>query len=266
MARPFFMIDRDRLIQALSTSASRFALDVRETCTSTNAELMAAPARDDGRVPVMVCHHQTAGRGRRARQWLAWPGATLTFSARWHFSEASQAPAGLSLVVGLAVARALDACGVPDVALKWPNDLQIHGRKLGGILVELSRYRGGMEAVVGIGLNLRFPEGAEVPGRSDVIALADVMAAVPQPEILLARMLEAQDDLLSTYAQSGFEAFSAAWNQRHAHANLPVTITGEGEACHGVCVGVDQDGALLLSTADGVRRVLAGDVSLRPAS
>ncbi len=259
------MIDQDKLRLALGADAASFALDVRETCSSTNAELMAAPPREDGRVPVLVCHHQTAGRGRRARQWLAWPGATLTFSARWTFPAQSAAPAGLSLVAGLAVANALESCGAQGVELKWPNDLQIHGRKLGGILVELSRHRGGMDAVVGIGLNLFFPDGASVPDRPDVVALADSMETVPAVETLLAKILVAQRHLFATYTHAGFEAFCDAWNQRHAYADLPVTITGEGEAIHGVCRGADTDGALRLETDAGTRRILAGDVSLRLA-
>jgi len=259
------MIDHDRLVLALGAQAPAFDLDVQHTCTSTNALLMAAPVRDDGRVPVLVCHHQTAGRGRRDRQWLAWPGATLTFSARWHFSPDSAAPAGLSLVVGLAVARVLEASGVSGVELKWPNDLQIHGRKLGGILVELSRDRRGMDAVVGIGLNLSFPEGATVPDRPDVISLAEVMDVAPPAEALLASILLEQQSLFATYAQAGFSAFAGAWNQRNAYADLPVTVSGEGEAIAGVCVGADADGALLLNTESGRRRILAGDVSLRLA-
>lgn len=259
------MINRERLILALGGHAGFFDPDVRETCVSTNAELMAHAPRDDGRVTVLVCGHQTAGRGRRARPWLAWPGATLTFSARWHFSNDSAAPGGLSLVAGLAIANALEACGVSSVELKWPNDLQIHGRKLGGILVELSRDRRGMEVVVGIGLNLHFPDGAVVPDRPDVVALADVMDRVPEAEVLLARMLVVQRDMFSTYAHAGFEAFAAAWNQKHAHADLPVTITGEGDPVSGLCKGVDADGALRVLTATGERRILAGDVSLRLA-
>lgn len=262
--RRHLMIDRDRLILALGARAPAFDLDVRDTCASTNAELMVAPSCGDGRVAVLVCNHQTAGRGRRARQWLAWPGATLTFSARWRFAPESAAPAGLSLVVGLAVAQALEACGVPGVELKWPNDLQIYGRKLGGILVELGRHRRGMDAVVGIGLNLRFPERAGVPDRTDVISLADAMDDMPDVHVLLARILAAQHDLFPLYAQAGFEAFAAAWNQRHAHADLPVCVSGEGASVSGVCVGVDADGALRLRTDEGERRILAGDVSLRP--
>jgi BirA family biotin operon repressor/biotin-[acetyl-CoA-carboxylase] ligase len=256
-------MDRHRLLAALGPVGDDFAIDLRAQCASTNSELAGAPARDDGRVAVLACQTQTAGRGRRGRAWLAWPGASLTFSARWRFDAAAPVPAGLSLVAGLAVAQALEDFQLAGVELKWPNDIQVHGRKLGGILVELSRMGRQLDAVVGIGLNLRLPPGAQVPDRPDVIALADVAERPIAPEELLAALLLRLQALLGHYAQAGFAPFVAAWNQRNAFAGLPVRISGEAEAVEGLCLGVDDDGALRLQTEAGVRRILAGDVSLR---
>ena len=259
-------LDSARLIACLGADAPAFALDLRPTCASTNAELLAlAPSAPAGVIPVLACDRQHAGRGRRGRAWLAWPGASLTFSALWRFPVGAPVPAGLSLVAGVAVARTLEQLGVAGVELKWPNDIQVHGRKLGGILVELS---GGREvaAVVGIGINLSLPPGAEVPGRTDVSALDQLIDTPPAPERLLAELLRTQRALFDTYTSAGFPAFAGAWNQRNAHADLPVRVSGEQIELSGVCLGVDADGALLLRTDTGVQRVLAGDVSLRGAS
>jgi BirA family biotin operon repressor/biotin-[acetyl-CoA-carboxylase] ligase len=260
------LIDRDRLLSALGAEADRFSLDLRTQCDSSNTMLAAAPARDDGRTAVLVCDAQTAGRGRRGRTWLAWPGGSLTFSARWRFDADAPVPAGLSLVAGLSVVQALEALQVPSLELKWPNDIQIHGKKLGGILVELSRTGAHLDAVVGIGLNLRFPPDAGVPERTDVVALADVVDPVPPAEHMLASILVRLQQLLDAYARSGFAPFVAAWNQRNAYADLPVVLSGEAESLAGICLGVDDDGALRVRTDEGVRRVLAGDISLRKAS
>jgi len=260
------LIDRERLLNALGGEADLFDLDLRVQCDSSNTVLMAAAPRDDARVAVLVCDRQTAGRGRRGRPWLAWPGSSLTFSARWRFDADAPVPAGLSLVAGLAVVQALEALQVPSLELKWPNDIQIHGKKLGGILVELSRAGRHLDAVIGIGLNLRFPPDTGVPDRPDVVALADVVDAPPSPERLLAAILIRLRHLLETYAQAGFAPFVNAWNQRNAYADLPVVLTGEAESLDGLCLGVDGDGALQVRTETGVRRVLAGDISLRRAS
>ena len=256
-------LDAERLRAALAGDASRFALELRAACESTNTALIDAPLPADGRIAVLACERQTAGRGRRGRPWLAWPGASLTFSTQWPFDAHAPAPAGLSLVAGIAVATVLEQFGVAGVELKWPNDIQVHGRKLGGILVELAGMRPTV-AVVGIGLNLTFPPDASVPGRDDVTALDQTMAVMPAREQLFAELLRMQRTLFDTYASTGFAVFVGAWNQRNAYADLPVRISGEGEAFEGVCLGVDDDGALRVRTDRGVQRVIAGDVSMRP--
>ncbi|TVO64788.1 biotin--[acetyl-CoA-carboxylase] ligase [Denitromonas ohlonensis] len=257
-------LDLDTLRTHLGPDADAFAFDLRAECDSTNSVLIQRAPADDGRVPVVACELQTAGRGRRGRQWQAWPGASLTFSAMWRFPVGAPVPAGLSLVAGIAVATVLENAGVAGVELKWPNDIQVHGRKLGGILVELASARQ-VAAVVGIGLNLSLPGEASIPGRSDVTALDQVIDDLPSREALLADLLRVQRSLFETYANSGFGAFQGAWNQRNAYADLPVRLIGETDSLEGICLGVDVDGALRLQTDTGVRRVLAGDVSLRAA-
>lgn len=251
---------------ALGPLAARFALHVLPECDSTNSRLMALPVNGTARFAVLATERQTAGRGRRGRSWLSWPGAGLTFSVRWTFAPVHHLPAGLSLVVGLAVARALELLGVDGVQLKWPNDVLIHGRKIAGILIELSTLRGSKpSAIIGIGLNLRLPSDAVVESATGVTDLASCLAAPPGPNQLLADVLAQLDHFLDLYATAGFAALRAAWMQRNAFADLPVRILGEAEALSGTCVGVDEDGALLLKASDGLRRVLSGEVSLRLA-
>ncbi len=252
----------------LGALAGSFSIRWVEECASTNGVLTEAPPSDDGRVHVLVANTQTAGRGRRGREWLSWPGASLTFSALWRFAPGAPAPAGLSLVAGLALARALEELGVQGVQLKWPNDVLVHGEKLAGILVELLPARGRPPAaVIGIGLNLRIPPGTAIPGQqAGVTDLARALdRAPPAADRVLSVILTQLHELLASYAAAGFTALRGAWAQRNAFADLPVCISGEGSVLTGVCAGVDEDGALLLRTAAGVQRVLAGDVSLRPA-
>lgn len=250
----------------LGALAQNFAIEWVESCDSTNARLVDAPPPDDGRVHVLVADRQTAGRGRRGRQWQSWQGASLTFSVLWRFEPGAPAPAGLSLTSGLALARALEALGVQGVQLKWPNDVLVHGEKLAGILVELLPTRGRPPAaVIGIGLNLRLPADAHFPGQTGVTDLARALdAAPPSRSAVLATLLAELLHLFDTYAIAGFPALRGAWEQRNAFAELPVAIAGEGSTQFGICTGVDDDGALLLQTESGMQRVLAGDVSLRP--
>lgn len=260
-------LDAATIAQHLGPLAHAFGVQVLAECASTNSELMTAPPPDDGRIHVVVTRHQTAGRGRRGRQWQSWPGASLTFSALWRFTPGAPVPAGLSLVAGLAVVRALEGLGVQGLQLKWPNDVLVHGNKLAGILVELQPGRGRTPAaVVGIGLNLCLPAGTRIPDQPGVTDLASHLAAVPDTGELLARLLRELHTLFDTYAAAGFPALRGAWQQRNAFADLPVTITGEDRAINGLCIGVDDDGALLLRTDEGTTRILSGEVSLRRAS
>ena len=174
--------------------------------------------------------------------------------------------AGLSLVVGLAVAQALEGLGVAGVGLKWPNDILLKTEagfaKLAGILIELASDRRGTQAVIGIGLNLMAPS-ADLPQAA--LGLAEAGVSAERHEVLAAILGELAGTL-DTFAGGGFKALKAAWQAHHAWQDQPVRIIEDGrELLAGRCLGVDDDGALLLETAAGIERVFAGDVSLRPA-
>ena len=252
---------------ALGSLASAFALEWVVECASTNTVLVDASLPADDRIPVLVADRQTAGRGRRGRSWLSWDEASLTFSLAWRFAAGAPVPAGLSLVVGLGLARALERLGADGIQLKWPNDVLAHGHKLAGILIELLPSRAhGLAAVIGIGINLRLPDDASIPGQVGVTDLARLIGgAPPSRATVLAAVLTELHEVLGSYARHGFETLRPAWEQRNAFAGLPVCISADDHSLSGICAGVDSDGALLLlRTPGGVQRVLAGDVSLRP--
>lgn len=262
-----------RLADALQASAilaalrkpERFALELIERCESTNTLLLDRAQQGAPSGSVIVCERQTAGRGRRGRNWLSAPGDSLTFSLLRHFPLGTPPPAGLSLAVGVAVARALEDMGAGGIVLKWPNDILADGAKLGGILVETVMAGGRHAAVIGIGLNVRLPReiADAVEGKAGAIEVA--MPHAPSRNPLLAGLLDALADMLDAFERSGFSGFAEAWQSRHAHAGRLVRILAEGaEPIDGRCVGVDRDGALLLDTAAGIRRIVSGDVSLRP--
>lgn len=261
LSRP---LDADAVRTRLATLAPAFDVVVVRECASTNTEMMETPPPDDGRIHVLAADLQTAGRGRRGRQWLSWEGASLNFSAMWRFAPAAPVPAGLSLVAGIAVAATLEKLGIVGVQLKWPNDILVHGAKVAGILVELVPGRDRTPAaVVGIGINLQLPPGASIPDQAQVTDLASHLGEFPDRNLLLASLLVELRALFETYATAGFPALRGAWEQRNAHANLPVTVAGEGAGLRGTCAGVDEDGALLLRTGTGTVRILSGEVSLR---
>lgn len=247
---------------SLGATACRFNLEALAACASTNTWLLRAAQSGAASGTVVVADTQTAGRGRMGRSWISSPGNSLTFSLLWRFPAPSPAPQGLSLAVGVALVRGLQRVGVDGVRLKWPNDLLLSDRKLGGILVEL-QPGDVRSAVIGIGINLRLPAAA-VEG-IEPASLEETGVAISR-EALTATLLEALCATLDDYGLAGFPAVRQAWERANAHAGKQVQILGPGIVLEGQCRGVDADGALLLETDRGVERIISGDVSLRPAA
>lgn len=261
------LIDPARLMPLLNNVAGRFDVDALDEVDSTNSEVTR---RGEAGAPsglVVVADRQTAGRGRRGRSWISAPEASLTFSLLWRFTGPATALSGLSLAVGVAIAQALEGLGVPGIALKWPNDILLRGAqgdaKLAGVLVELASDRRGTLATIGIGINLQAPQGELLQAAA---GLADAPGPVPERHALLAALLAALAPVLDRFSTAGFAALRADWQSRHAWQDQPVQLLEPGaSALQGICRGADGDGALLIETAAGLQRCLAGDVSLRPA-
>lgn len=258
------LIDPQRLSSLLAETAGRFDVDSLDVCDSTSSELMRRAEAGAPAGSVVVADAQTAGRGRRGRIWLSDPEACLMFSLLWRLPP--NRLAGLSLVVGLAVAQALEGLGVAGVGLKWPNDILLKTEagfaKLAGILVELSTDRRGVQAVIGIGINLRRPVGELAMPAAGV---ADALAVLPDRHLLLVEVLAALARVLDRFTAEGFAPLAEAWQSRNAWRDSPVVLLQDGvEIGRGLCRGADADGALLVVTAAGLERFLSGDLSLRP--
>lgn len=259
------LLDAGRLATLLGPLARRFDVDSRLECDSTNSVLLAQIDAPSGRV--LVADRQLAGRGRRGRTWVSEAPSGLSFSFLWRFSRRPAAMPGLSLAVGVAVARALAGLGHADIALKWPNDLlrRIEGGwgKLGGVLVEIAAEPEGTLAVIGIGLNLQAPTTPIVAALPPV-GLAD--GAPAERHVVLAAILAELAATVDRFEAGGFPPFIAEWQRWHAFAGCRVRLEEAGRVHgEGRCVGVDADGALLVDTDSGRQRWLSGDLSLRPA-
>ena len=259
------LIDPVLLKSRLGLLAGRFDVDSLEVCDSTNSELMR---RADSGAPagtVIVADNQTAGRGRRGRSWLSAPEASLTFSLLWRFNGPLARLSGLSLAVGVGLARGLERLGAQGICLKWPNDVLLSDRagfaKLAGVLVELTTDRRGTQAIIGIGLNLQPPAG-DLP--QPAAGLSQSLSTEPDRHLVLAAILSELHDSLETFAALGFAGVKDDWQARHAWQDDLVEILGENApALRGRCLGADDDGALLLEVGGAIERIYAGDVSLR---
>jgi len=261
------LIDPVLLKTRLGLLAGRFDVDSVADCDSTNSELYRRAEQGAPAGTVLVADRQSAGRGRRGRTWLSSPAGSLTFSLLWRFDGPPGRLAGLSLAVGLALARALERLGARGVGLKWPNDVLLARAgdfaKLAGVLVELASDRRGTQAVIGIGLNLLPPDEALV---QPAAGLAQAMTQLPDRHVVFAAILGELAGVLDAFAVDGFGGLKSEWQSRDAWAGRAVQLLEDGGAlAAGICRGADDDGALLLECSAGLRRIFSGDVSLRTA-
>ena len=266
LPQPLTLLDAAQVERHLGPHAACFALDVRAAADSTNTALLE---RASGGAPggtVLAVEWQPEGRGRLGRTWHAGVGGALTFSLLWRFARGAAAMSGLSLAVGVALARALEAVGARGIALKWPNDVLWRGRKLAGILTELQGDAlGPTVAVIGIGLNVRLAVTTRARVDQAVADLEEACGRAPDRNALLARLLIELRVVLERFAGAGFAPLRAEWQRRHASQDKPVTLLlPDGARQRGRALGVADDGALMLETRAGMKRYHSGEVSMRP--
>ena len=269
LAEPLQLLDIDVIRQRMGSSAHRLDLRLADVIDSTNTELLNQAASGAVSGTCLAAELQTAGRGRRGRVWKSALGASLTFSLLWRFEIGAASLGGLSLAVGLAVANALRALGI-DAELKWPNDIVVDGKKLGGILIETQGdMLGPMIAVIGVGLNVRLPESIKLTIDQPVTDLATVSAdaAVASPalnrNILLPAILAQLVAVLDQFQRGGFGSLRDQWRVLHAHQGCWVDVNGATECFVAKVLDVSEDGALIVER-DGARlRLTAAEISIR---
>ncbi|UCH54043.1 MAG: biotin--[acetyl-CoA-carboxylase] ligase [Pseudomonadota bacterium] len=258
-------LERRTILKALvGVGISDLDVEILEEIDSTSRYLMqnkkTAPR-------VCLAEAQPQGRGRRGRAWITTPYHNLMLSMSWQFAAGPAAAAGLSLAAGVALARALETYGVRSLGLKWPNDILVDGRKLGGVLVDLQgEANGPTRVVVGIGVNGYL--GARAAARIDQpwIDLYRIMNSAVDRNRLAALVVAELYRMFEDFSARGLAPFRRDWERRHLYQEQRVRLdTGETSVV-GTAIGVDELGALVLRTAQGQRETFhAGEISLRPA-
>jgi BirA family transcriptional regulator, biotin operon repressor / biotin---[acetyl-CoA-carboxylase] ligase len=232
---------------------------------STNdvAAMLAAGRQAEG--AVVIADAQTAGRGRRGHKWFSPPGAGLYVSV---VLNPHQSPRGgdratrlLTLAAGVALAEAIDTATGLAVDVKWPNDLYLAGRKLGGILAEAAGSGRGEPIVLGYGINVG-PAAFPPELRDRATSLESESGHTIDRGLLLIESLvclaRRYDDLL----EGRFDAILDAWRARApGSTGARVTWTTLSGPSSGVTAGIDADGGLLVMVGDRLERIVAGEVT-----
>lgn len=272
-ARPIDLLDMNAIIESMP-AAARGALDSVEvmlTVDSTNRYLVDAEVPPVDHAALCVAELQTAGRGRRGRSWVAPFGSGVCMSLSWQFPEAPPTFSALSLAVGVAVVRGLRKLGAQQVGLKWPNDLIVNHRKLGGILIEMQGESAGpARVVIGIGINMRMPTIVRLKlAEQQATLLADLHELLhekaPTRNQVIGAVTSELIGVLREFARHGFASFADEWRRLDTLADAPVKVLTAAETTLGTARGVDGDGTLLVEVNGELRRFVSGDVSLRAA-
>ena len=262
-------LDAARMTELLSEEARpRVArIDTCWTLGSTNTVLMQRPHPRVGTGEALLAEYQTAGRGRRGRTWVAPPGGAICLSFSWVFAEVPRDLGALGLVIGVCAMEALQRLGVVGVGLKWPNDLLINDRKLGGILIELRAESSGPACVViGIGLNVAL--GAQLLEQIAATGLTpiDLVSAGlkgARRNAVAASLISSFVHGLLQFERHGLKEFVQRWMDADVLHGRPVSVTALDGFTKGVARGIDLEGALLVETPQGLLRFISGDVSVR---
>lgn len=232
---------------------------------STSDRALEVAAREVLDTPYLVlAEDQTGGRGRGTNRWWAGPGA-LTFSLVLEAGRLRVPPERwpkLALTAGLAVSDAIGelAPGAP-VGLKWPNDVYLEGRKVCGILVEVPSSRSG-RVVLGIGLNVNNSLAAAPPElRATATSLVDETGRRHDLTAVLVGVLERLNREFAALAGADVD-LSERWRASCVLDGQPLTVAAGEEIIEGVCAGIDRDGALVIETVTGTKRLFSGTVTV----
>jgi len=264
LAEPLDLLDANLLAERMKREGPGLEIEVLDECPSTNTALIARARAGAAQGTVLVCEHQSAGRGRRGNTWVSAVGGSVTFSVLWRFPKGAAALTGLGLAVAVGVARALERLGVRGVALKWPNDLFCGDGKVGGILIETAGDNAGpIAAVIGVGINMRLDTSVRERIGRPVTDVAASGVAMPSRTAVLAGLLSSIASSLELFSREGFAPFRQAWLDRHAWQGRRVILSQAGDrVADGEVLGIADDGALELSSKQGIRRFHNGELSL----
>ena len=211
----------------------------------------------------VVADQQTQGKGRNGRVWSSPPGVNLYFSALLRPDISAAHAPELTLVAAVAVCEALRESGCERARIKWPNDVEIGGRKISGLLTELSADGQDIDFVVlGIGVNVNMTAETLPPEVRETATSVQMSLGRPYPRVrLLARLLERLEGWMDRYEDEGFGAVRARWTSLSSTIGARVRLTLGGRALEGRAESLDESGHLLVRVDSGsLERVVAGDV------
>lgn len=246
----------------LSTALAPYPVQLKPVIPSTNQYLLEH-IHHLSKGEICLAEYQSAGRGRRGRQWQSPFAGQIILSCYWTLPTQVSLN-GLSLVIGISIAETLQEIGAKGITLKWPNDVLLNGKKLAGVLVEIANKNNGLiNLVIGIGINIAISEQQHQIDQP----WAELRETLPHidREQLITRLIHQLYENLTYFEQNGIRFFQSQWLKWDHFINQEVTIISEKETICGTAQGIDEEGYLLLATEhhSTCLKFNSGEVSLR---
>lgn len=252
-------LDHTYIAENLSSEIQHYPLIILETVDSTNqyALIQADTAL------TCLAEYQTQGRGRQGRQWISPYASGLCLSIKQRYSDLIYPLSGLNIALAVTVARTLQQFGIPEIQIKWPNDIQWRNRKLAGLLLE-SRcltYQC-YDVVIGIGINVKMPLQSKVAIDQLWVDLYTITGKTLSRNQLAVQLINQCWHTLLTYPQSGLTNFLPIWQTFDVLYGRQITLHTPKESVVGVAQGINMEGALILQLNDQKRYFNDGSVAL----
>lgn len=258
LSHPVDGLSSEKITRFLAPSYQElFDIQCLMSCDSTNQRV-----KESAQQHAFACfsEHQSLGRGRRGREWLSPFAQNVYGSMGWQVKEGVSSLAGLSLAIAVVVMRGLTSLGVNNIQLKWPNDLLIGGKKLGGILIEVNGdMQGECYLTVGFGLNVHMTDS---PVDQPWVSLRSAGFTINRNQ-LAAVCLSQLSDLLSNYSDKGFAFYKGEWDQHDYAIDRPVCLIQGNRTIEGIYKGVDMQGHVRLLHNQRLQSYSGGELSLR---
>lgn len=247
--------------QAIKSHSGGLDVEVLQQIDSTNEYLLERLAILKSGASC-AAEYQTEGRGRRANRWVAPFGTNACLSTYWESQRSCAQLTSLSLAIGVEIATLLGNLGLTEIRLKWPNDLYLHGRKLGGILIETrSKHCGRTGVVVGLGLNLASRGGMAAEIGQPWISLLEAGHDLDR-NYLIGLLANSCHQALKQFEQHHLAPFLERWNTMDYLAGRLITVATERGSTQGIVRGIDQNGAILLESQGQLHSLMDGSLKV----
>ena len=265
LAQPLYLLHESKIREHLNLASKTTppSILVHNVVGSTNDVIKT---NSDSLMQGSVClaEAQTQGRGRRGRKWVSPFGASIYMSMLWRFESGYQSMAGLSLLIGIGLNRALKRIGIESCQLKWPNDVYHDSKKLAGILIEVEGQVGEQTtAIIGIGVNMQLPNTL-----TDIDQpFTDVSSILNSPSernLFSAYLIDELWQMLPVFQLEGLTPFMQQWRDADLYYNKAVSLVSGSYVVKGISRGIDSSGALLLEVEGKIKPYHGGEISVRP--